>query len=142
MKMKKRCIWITVAFILGVALVFLFPDMDTKAESVTTKTLSVPPNGTYKIHGIYIRTVTTNTAHVKNYSKYGEYAYCKGYVSARIGSNTDYTVFSSEQRIDKDNSYKTITLYNTLDAGNRICLKVTGADTQTVYDTNKISFYY
>lgn len=111
-----------------------------KAAS-TTKTVSVPPNGGWVIHGIYTRSESTSSVYATNYNYVGNYTYCDAICTSNaLGSWEIWSV--ATYRLYKDSTRKTINLKNTLDKGNNICLKLQGWSSQTSYDDHKIKFEY
>ena len=114
--------------------------MPVKAAS-TTKTISVPPNGVWVIHGIYTRSESTSRVYATNYNYVGNYTYCDAICTSNaLGSWETWS--NGTYRLYKDSVKKTINLKNTLDSGQNICLKLQGILSQTSYDNHKITFEY
>lgn len=114
--------------------------MPAKAAS-TTKTVSVPPNGGWVIHGIYTRSETSSRVYATNYNYVGIYTYCDAICTTNAWGNWQ-TCSVATYRLFKDSQRKTISLTNTIDAGKNVCLKLQGPSSQTSYDDHKIKFEY
>lgn len=104
-----------------------------------TKTIAVHAN-IWTIHGIYTKTTTSKQVYAKNYSGYGEYAYCYG--QSRSNISGEWVAYTSNYKLNKDNSQVTMNLSNTIDKGKSISLRLIGADTQTGDDSNRVYFSY
>lgn len=114
--------------------------MPAKAAS-TTKTVSVPPNGGWVVHGIYARSESSSSVYATNYNYVGNYTYCDAVCTSNaLGSWEVWSV--ATYRLYKDSVRKTINLKNTLDNGKKISLRVQGLASQTSYDNHKIKFEY
>ena len=114
--------------------------MPVKAAS-TTKTISVPPNGGWVVHGIYKRSESTSRVYATNYNYVGNYTYCDAVcTSDALGYWTVCSV--TTYRLYKDSQRKTINLTNTIDYGKNISIRVQGLLSQTSYDDHKIKFEY
>ncbi|MCM1082259.1 MAG: hypothetical protein NC393_02890 [Clostridium sp.] len=109
------------------------------AES--TKTVSVPPNGGWVIHGIYTRSESTSRVYATNYNYVGNYTYCDAICTTNAWGNWQ-TCSNATYRLYKDSQRKPINLINTVDSRKNICLKLQGILSQTSYDNHKIKFEY
>lgn len=111
-----------------------------KAEQ-STKTVSVPPNGGWVIHGIYTRSESTSRVYATNYNYVGNYTYCDAICTTNAWGSWQ-TCSNATYRLYKDSQRKTINLINTVDSRKNICLKLQGILSQTSYDNHKIKFEY
>ncbi len=114
--------------------------MPVKAAS-TTKTVSVPPNGVWVIHGIYTRSESTSRVYATNYNYVGNYTYCDAICTTNAWGDWK-TCSNGTYRLYKDGARKTINLTNIVDRDKNICLKLQGLLSQTSYDNHKITFEY
>ena len=106
----------------------------------STKTIYVPENGIYTVHGTYTKSSTSSKVYATNYSGYGEMGYCYGHVRAKILNQ--WTNYSTDTQIWKNDTQKTLFLSNTVNQGISISLRLTGPASQSGYDTNRIKFSY
>ena len=85
--MKKK-----LAIVICMLLFCISSDSTLFVSAGTTKTVNVHPT-IWTIHGIYTKSATSKTVTAKNYSGYGEYAYCYGQVRSNLsGEWTEYSI--------------------------------------------------